>query len=164
MIHAHLFRKFWSKALAVVCYIINRLFIKSLRRMISYETWYEKQSDLSELKMYDCDVYVVDYQIKSNDKMISRSWIETLIDYERKNQWRIYNETRVMIKRDVIFNEIKLIYKKSQSADSVATESMKNDDSMKHVNLTDLLQSMRMRNTDLHQSNVESNQSITVLD
>ncbi len=69
-----------------------------------------------------------------------------------------------MIRRDVIFNEVELIYKKSQSTDSVATESVRDDDSMKHVNLTDLLQSMRMRNTDLHQSNVESNQSITVLD
>jgi hypothetical protein len=41
--------------------------------MILYEAWYKKQSDLSELKMYDCDVYVVDYQVKSNEKMISRS-------------------------------------------------------------------------------------------
>jgi hypothetical protein len=162
MIHAHLSRKFRSKALTVVCYIINRLLIKSLREMISYETWYEKQSDLSKLKMYDCDVYVVDYQIKSNDKMISRSWIETLIDYENKNQWRIYNEIRVMIRKDVIFNEVKLIYKKLKTSDS--SKSVRNDDSMKNVDLTDSLQSVRMRNIDLHQSNVESNQSIKVLD
>ncbi len=161
MIHAHLFRKFWFEALIAVCYIINRLFIKSLREMISYQAWYEKKSDLSNLRMYDCDVYVIDYQTKFNDKMISRSWVETLIDYENKNQWRIYNETRVMIKRDVVFNEVKLIFKKSQTADSVEAQSMK-DDSMKNVDLTDLLQSMRVRNTDLQQSNVESNQSIIV--
>jgi hypothetical protein len=66
-----------------------------------------------------------------------------------------------MIKRDVVFNEVKLIFKKSQTADSVEAQSMK-DDSMKNVDLTDLLQSMRVRNTDLQQSNVESNQSIIV--
>ncbi len=55
-----------------------------------------------------------------------------------------------MIKKDVIFNEVKLIYKKLEKADSIANESVKNDDSMKHVNLTDLLQFVRVRNTDLH--------------
>jgi uncharacterized protein YlxP (DUF503 family) len=47
MIHAHLSRKFWFEALIAACYIINRLLIKSLREMISYEAWYEKKSDLS---------------------------------------------------------------------------------------------------------------------
>jgi hypothetical protein len=61
MIHAHLFRKFWLEALIAVCYIINRLLIKSLREMISYEAWYEEKSDLSSLRVYDCDVYVIDY-------------------------------------------------------------------------------------------------------
>ncbi len=159
MIHAHLSRKFWFEALIAACYIINRLLIKSLKRMTSYETWYEEKSDLSNLRVYDCDVYVIDYQAKFNDKMISRSWVETLIDYESKNQWRIYNETRVMIRRDVVFNKAKLIFKKS--TDSVEAESVKND-SMKNVDLTDLLQSVRVRNTDLQQSNVESNQSIIV--
>ncbi len=127
--------------------------------MTSYEAWYEEKSDLSSLRVYDCDAYVIDYQTKFNDKMISRSWVETLIDYESKNQWWIYNEIRVMIRRDVVFNEVKLIFKKS--TDSVETESVKND-SMKNVDLTDLLQSMRMKNTDLQQSNTESNQSIIV--
>ncbi len=33
MIHAHLLRKFWFEALIVACYIINRLFIKSLKEI-----------------------------------------------------------------------------------------------------------------------------------
>jgi hypothetical protein len=56
-----------------------------------------------------------------------------------------------------VFNEAKLIFKKS--TDSVEAESVR-DDSMKNVDLTDLLQSVRVRNTDLQQSNAESNQSI----
>jgi hypothetical protein len=59
-----------------------------------------------------------------------------------------------MIKRDVVFNEVKLIFKKS-------AESVRND-SMKNVDFTDLLQSVRVRNTDLQQSNIESDQSIIV--
>jgi hypothetical protein len=62
----------------------------------------------------------------------------------------------------VIFNEIQLIYKKFKTSDS--SELVRDDDLMKNVNLIDLLQLMRMRNINLHQSNVESNQSIKVLD
>ncbi len=64
----------------------------------------------------------------------------------------------------MIFNEVKLIYKKSQLADAVVTESVKNHESIKHVNLIDLLQLVRMRNTNLHSFNIESNHSITALD
>ncbi len=62
----------------------------------------------------------------------------------------------------MIFNEIQLIYKKFKTSDS--SELVRDDDLMKNVNLIDLLQLMRMRNINLHQSNVESNQSIKVLD
>jgi hypothetical protein len=58
-----------------------------------------------------------------------------------------------------VFNEVKLIFKKS--ADSVEAELVRND-FIKNVNLTDLLQSMRVRNTNLQQLNIESNQSIIV--
>ncbi len=68
-----------------------------------------------------------------------------------------------MIKRNVVFNEIKLIFKKSQTIDSTEAKSMKND-SMKNVDLTDLLQSVRVKNTDLQQLNTESNQSIIAFD
>lgn len=61
IIHAHLSRNFWFEKLIVVCYIINCLLIKLLDEIISYKVWYEKKSDSSNLKIYDCDVYVVDY-------------------------------------------------------------------------------------------------------
>jgi hypothetical protein len=66
-----------------------------------------------------------------------------------------------MIRRDVVFNEVKLIFKKSQTADSVEAQSVR-DDSMKNVDFTDLLQSVGVKNIDLQQSNAESNQSIIV--
>jgi hypothetical protein len=56
-----------------------------------------------------------------------------------------------------VFNEAKLTFKKS--TDSAEAESVRND-SMKNVDLTDLLQSVGMRNTDLQQSNAEPDQSI----
>jgi hypothetical protein len=43
--------------------------------------------------------------------MTKQAWIDTLINYEIKNQWSIYDEKSVFIRRDVIFNEAKMTYK-----------------------------------------------------
>lgn len=45
--------------------------------------------------------------------MAPRSWAGTLVGYEAKNQWRIYDGKTVQVRRDVIFNESSLTYKKS---------------------------------------------------
>ena len=54
---------------------------------------------------------MVDYKAKSKGKMAPRSWAGTLVGYEAKNQWRIWDGTRVFIRRDVIFNESKFRHK-----------------------------------------------------
>ncbi len=54
----------------------------------------------------------------------------------------------MIIKQNVVFNEIKLIFKKSQSTDLIDAESMKND-LMKNVDFTDLIKSMRVKNINL---------------
>jgi hypothetical protein len=152
---------FWPEALAAACYITNRLPTKSLGGMTPYEAWYGEKPDLSGLKVYGCDAYVVDYQAKSSGKMAPRSWAGTLVGYEGKNQWRIWNGTRVVVRRDVVFNEAKLTFKKSP--DSADAEPV-GDDSMENVDLTDLLQSVGVRNTDLHQPNAEPDQPIRAPD
>jgi hypothetical protein len=111
LIAANLLKRLWSKTLITICYLSNRSFIKTLDEKISYEAWHDEKFDLSNLQMYDCKTYVIDYHAKKKNKMISRSWIDTLINYEIKNQWRIYDEKFVFIRRDVMFNEAKMTYK-----------------------------------------------------
>jgi phosphopantetheine adenylyltransferase len=86
LIAANLSKRLWPKALITVCYLSNRSLIKTLDEKISYEAWHDEKSDLSNLRVYDCKTYVIDYHAKKKSKLISRSWIDTLIDYEIKNQ------------------------------------------------------------------------------
>jgi hypothetical protein len=96
-------KRLWSKILITICYFSNRFSIKALDEKILYETWHDEKSDLSNLRMYDYKAYVIDYYAKKKDKMTKRAWIDILIDYEIKNQWRIYDEKSVFIQRNVIF-------------------------------------------------------------
>ena len=43
--------------------------------------------------------------------MAPQSWIGTLVGYEGKNQWRIYNGNKVFVRQDVLFNKSKFHYK-----------------------------------------------------
>ena len=111
MIETHFSHLFWFEIIVVACYLFNRLFTKVLIEKISFEIWTNRKFDLSNLRVYDCDVYVVDYQTKTKEKMTSRMWIDILIEYETKNQWRIFDEKKVVIKQNVVFNENFIIYK-----------------------------------------------------
>lgn len=44
--------------------------------------------------------------------MAAQSWAGTLVGYEAKNQWRIFDGKKVFVRRDVIFNKFSLTYKK----------------------------------------------------
>jgi hypothetical protein len=106
LIAANLSKRLWSKALIIVCYFSNRSSIKALdEKMTSYEAWHDEKSNLSNLRMYDCKAYVIDYHAKEKDKMTKRAWIDTLIDYEIKNQWRIYDE------KSFLFDETSFLMK-----------------------------------------------------
>lgn len=136
LISVNLSRKLWSEALSAACYLSNRSSTKALNDKTSFEAWHEKKLNLSNLRVYECDAYVVDYQAKSKEKMVNQAWFGTLVGYEAKNQWRIFNETHVFIRRDVIFNESKLIYSTSISFSSSSSSYADN-------NLTDLFPSVR---------------------
>lgn len=113
MIHAGLPPKLWPEAITAACYLTNRLPTKALGGKTPYEVWNKRKPDLSNLRVLGCDAYVVDYQAKFKGKMAPRSWAETLVGYEAKNQWKIYDGKTVFVSRDVIFNESTLTYKKT---------------------------------------------------
>ena len=74
----------------------------------------------------------MNYHVKFKEKLIERSWSDILVEYETINQWRIFDEINVFVKRDVIFNESKLIYKSSVVIlDSVRDDSSDSFDSVR---------------------------------
>lgn len=50
--------------------------------------------------------------------MAPRSWAGTLVGYAAKNQWRISDGKEVFVRRDVVFNESSITYKKPRDIES----------------------------------------------
>jgi hypothetical protein len=92
LIAANLLKRLWSKTLITICYLSNRFLIKTLDEKTSYEAWHNEKSDLSNLRMYDCKTYVIDYHAKKkeqNDLKIMNRHINRLRDQKSvKNLWR----------------------------------------------------------------------------
>ena len=107
LIHAGLPSKLWPKTLSTPCYITNRLLTKALERKTLFEAWYKRKPDISNLRVYGCDAYIIDYKAKAKEKMAPCSWAGILMGYEVKNQWKIWDGTQNFVRRDVIFNESK---------------------------------------------------------
>ena len=85
LIHANLLFSLWPEAIVVACYITKHLSTMVLEEKIPYEACYKKKPNLSNLHIYGCNVYVIDYHAKSKGKMAPQSWIGALVDYEEKN-------------------------------------------------------------------------------
>ena len=98
LIHAGLPSSLWPEVIAAACYITNRLPTMAPEGKTPYEVWYKKKPDLSNLHIYGCNAYVIDYHAKSKGKMAPQSWIGTLVGYEGKNQWRIYDGNKVFVR------------------------------------------------------------------
>lgn len=112
--------------MSAACYITNRLPTKALQGKTPYKAWYKRKPEISNLCVYGCNAYVVDYKAKAKGKMAPRSWAGTLVGYEAKNQWRIWDGTRVFVRRDVIFNEFKFRYKDGTSSAPVGESTTTN--------------------------------------
>lgn len=63
--------KLLPKVLLTAYYITNRLSIKALQRKTLYETWYKRKPNISNLCVYSCNVYVINYKAKAKGKIIS---------------------------------------------------------------------------------------------
>ncbi len=170
LIAANLSKRLWPETFSTTCYLSNRFFTKALNEKTLYETWYDEKPDLSNLRMYDCKAYVIDYHAKEKDKMIKRTWIDTLVDYEIKNQWRICDEKSVFIRRDVIFNEAKMTYKSLVEKSELLLDSFyleyENDDLFSSVKNDDkddqsvkIDQSVRKRDENSEDENSDSENS-----
>ena len=61
LIHAGLPSSLWPEAIATACYITKHLSTTALEGKTPYEAWYKKKSDLSNLRVYGCNAYVIDY-------------------------------------------------------------------------------------------------------
>ena len=114
MLHAKLPDNYWAKAVATPAYVKNRTPTNAIKQdKTPFERWYGKKLNISNLKVFGYIVYghVPDSQRQKLDKKSEKL---RFIGYSLEHKgYRLINEetSKVIIRRDVVFNETIFGYK-----------------------------------------------------
>jgi len=107
LLQSGLSQMFWADAVATACYIRNRCQIasNSLGRVTPFEKWTGELPDLSNLRMFGAEVFVLDKD-PTKDKLASRSIKGVFIGYPRETKgYRVWvpERRKAIIARDIRF-------------------------------------------------------------
>lgn len=105
--HAKLTKSYWAEAVATAAYIQNRLPTSVLKQVTPYQKWCDKQPNVSHMKVFGCVAYahVPDIERRKLDKKAVKL---RFVGYANNAKgYRLFDEEkrRILIRRDVIFNE-----------------------------------------------------------
>jgi hypothetical protein len=99
-------RHFWADAISTVCYISNRIFLRSILQLTPFELHFGHTPSVSHLKPFGCKCFIL--KCGNLGKFESRSFVGILLGYTPHDRsYRIYNfETNTVIEScDVTFDE-----------------------------------------------------------
>jgi hypothetical protein len=97
---------FWADAISIVCYISNRIFLRSILYLTPFELRFVCKPSVSHFRPFGCKCYVL--KCGNLDKFESRSFDDILLGYTPHGRsYRIYNvETNTVVEScDVTFDE-----------------------------------------------------------
>ena len=99
-------RKLWGEAANTVIYLMNISPTKALNNKTPYEAWNGQKPDLKDLRVFGCVAYHFDNDPKQQ-KLDARSIKCSLLGYEGKNQFRLWNPKKQQVIRSshVVFDE-----------------------------------------------------------
>jgi hypothetical protein len=72
-------RCFWADAISIVCYISNRIFLRSILHLTPFELRFNHKSCVSHIRPFGCKWFVLKYG--NLDKFESRSFDDILFGY-----------------------------------------------------------------------------------
>jgi hypothetical protein len=99
-------RRFWADAISTVCYISNRIFLRSILHLTPFELRFGRKPSVSHFRPFGCKCFVL--KCGNLDKFESHSFDGILLGYTPHGRsYRVYNfETNTVIEScDVTFDE-----------------------------------------------------------
>ena len=87
-------KSIWNVIKKRVIYIKNRIIITNEsdnKIIIFFEDVNGIFSDISNLQTLDCRTYIYIFKIFSRYKLNDHCWKDIHVDYDKNNQWKIYN-------------------------------------------------------------------------
>ena len=97
----------WDEAARHATYLRNRAPTRALKGMTPYEAWTGKKQDVSHLREFGCDVWVLD-ETKNKSKLAPRSKKMIFVGFEDGSKAvRYWDKTtrKIKVSRNVAFNE-----------------------------------------------------------
>lgn len=152
--HAKLPKMYWAEAVATAAYIQNRLPTSVLKQETPHERWCGKKPDMRHMRVFGCVAYahIPDEERRKLDKKAVKL---RFVGYANNAKgYRLYDEEkrRILIRRDVIFNESNFDWKQeaevpcSENEITMTTDESETRDDEVTVNST-VRTSNRIRRT-----------------
>ena len=128
-IQAGLPAKLWTYILNAATYLDALVPSSSLPKgKTPYQLYEGEMPDYSQLRVFGCTAYILDYQAKSRGKLAARSHAGVIVGYAAKNQWLIWDGRSVKVRRDVVFDESNLHYYKPDVVELPVGEPLAEND------------------------------------
>jgi hypothetical protein len=99
-------RRFWADAISTACYISNRIFLRSILHLTSFELRFGRKPSVSHFRSFGCKCFVL--KCGNLDKFESLSFDGILLRYTLHGRfYLVYNlETNTVVEScDVTFDE-----------------------------------------------------------
>ena len=99
-------RRFWAEAISTACYVSNRVFLRSILNVTSYELRFGRKPSVSHLRAFGCKCFILKHG--NLDKFESRSSDGIFLGYTlHGHSYRVLNlETNTIVEScDVTFDE-----------------------------------------------------------
>jgi hypothetical protein len=135
-LNAGLAKIFWTDAVSMACYLINRSPRVTLDGKVAEEVWTGNEVDYSGFRVFGCPAYV---HIPSEErlKLDPKSRQCVFLGYgKRVKGYKFWDPTanKVVISRDMVFDENSM-FKSTQGKEQQVPESSSNDKQMVQVEL-----------------------------
>ena len=127
-------KSMWNVIENAMIYIKNRIITSSKsdeKAIILFENVNDVFSDILNLRALDCRVYTHVFKTFNRHKLNNRCWKNIHVDYDKNNQWKIYNSCiRTMhLTRNVKFDEKNIFY----DEDINVTQNFENSDNKSEI-------------------------------
>lgn len=132
LLESKLSKEMWSEAILTATYLINRSPTAALKENTTpAEKWYGVKPNLNKLRIFGCQAFVLIPKPKRKSKMDAKSKVCLMLGYS-PNGYRLWDQelSKVIIARDVIFNELQL---PGSAAKTVDNENLTDFDTCSNI-------------------------------
>ncbi|KAL3623657.1 hypothetical protein CASFOL_032473 [Castilleja foliolosa] len=114
-------KQFWGEAVTTACYLINRSPSSAIKFKCPQEIWSGTKPDLKNLRVFGCAAYAHIKQDKLQARALKCIFLGYPTGVKGYRLWCIEpNERRMVISRDVTFNELEMPLKMNQPLNSLS--------------------------------------------